>query len=139
MLQNPNKYIRKAFLLALANVGVQGWDKRIPANETIPQTYYLISNQTKTEIQRTKCDKAWQVVTTIDIFHRENRGFSDSAIVDDLEELITDALAPDVQTDLAIPPFIVYNTFVESPVDLPQETINETVLHRALRIRITLG
>lgn len=139
MLKNPNKYIRKAYLDALVSVGVPGWDKRLPADIEIPQTYYLISNQTKTEIQRTKCDKAWQVVTTIDIYHRENRGFSDSAVVDDLEELITDSLAPSVQTDLPVSPFTVYNTFVESPVDLPQETVNETILHRALRFRVIIG
>lgn len=139
MLKNPNKYIRKAYLTALSGVGVPVWDKRVPVDEIIPPVYVLIQGQTKTEIMRTKCDKSWQVVTNIDIYDRSNRGFADSSVMDDLEELITDALAPSVQTDLAIPPFEVYNTFVESPEDSPQETVNETILHRVLRFRVILG
>lgn len=139
MLQNPNKYIRKAYITALAGIGTPIWDKRIPADTPIPATYILIQNQTKTEIQRSKCDKAWNVTTVIDIYDRSQRGYADSSILDDIEEKITNILSPSVQTDLLVPPFIIYNTFVESPVDLPQETPNETILHRVLRIRMILG
>lgn len=138
-LANPNKYIRKAYLTALTNIGIPGWDKRIPADASIPATYYLIGQQTKTEIQRTKCDKAWNVTTVIDIYDRSNRGFADSAVIDDYEEAITNLLAPSVQTDLPIEGFTVYNTIVESPIDLPQETVNETILHRVLRFRVIVG
>lgn len=139
MLKNPNKYIRKAYLTALAGIGVPIYDKRLPADIEIPEKYVLIQGQTKTEALRTKCGKSWQSYTNIDIYVRSNRGFADSAEVDDLEELITNALAPSTQTDLPVENFTVYNTFVDESVDLPQEFGNETVLHRVLRFRIILG
>lgn len=139
MLKNPNKYVRKAYITALANIGVPVYDKKLPADVGLLETYVLIQGQTKSETLRTKCGKGWQVYTNIDIYYRSNRGYADSAVIDDLEELITDALAPSVQTDLAIPPFTVYNTFVDEPTDLPQETANETILHRVLRFRVILG
>lgn len=139
MLKNPNKYIRKAYITALSGIGVPVYDKRLPPDIEIPERYVLIQGQTKTETLRTKCGKCWQSYTNVDIFDRSNRGFADSSQLDDLEELITDALAPSTQTDLAVDNFTVYNTFVDESVDIPQEFGNETVLHRVLRFRIILG
>ncbi len=138
-LSNPNKYIRQAYITALSGLNIPVWDKGVPADVQTPATYILIQSQTKTETQRNKCDKDWQVSTSVDIYDRSQRGFADSSVLDDIEQQITDALSASVMTDLAIPGFYVYNTFVDESVDAPQETPNETILHRALRFRVILG
>lgn len=138
-LRNPNKYIRAKYMLLLANIGVPVFDKRLPVGLEIPATYILIQNQTKTETNRTKCDKLWKSDTTIDIYSRAILGTADSAILDDLEQSITDVLAPDVNTDIQFDNFITYNTFVQQPQDAPMETPQETILHRVLRIQHILG
>jgi len=138
-LKNPNKYIRKTYLTLLAGIGVPIYDKRLPNDKGIPKTYVLIQNQTKTEVNRTKCDKMWNIITAIDIYTRANRGYADSAIVDDIEEQITNILSPGVNTDISFDNFITYNTIVLQPVDAPMDTPMETILHRVLRIQHIIG
>lgn len=138
-LKNPNKYIRKKYISLLAGIGVPVYDKNLPSDIDIPKTYILIQTQTKTETNRTKCDKLWKSDTTIDIYTRAIRGAANSAILDDLEELITDQIAPDVNTDIQFDNFVTYNTFVQQTVDVNMQTPQETILHRVLRFQHILG
>jgi hypothetical protein len=138
-LKNPNKYIKAKYLTLLAGIGFPVFDKRLPIGLSIPQTYALIQSQSKTETNRTKCDKLWRSETTIDIYTRALRGTADSSILDDVEESITDVLAPDVQTDIQFDNFKTYNTFIMQPQDAPIDTPTETILHRVLRFQHIVG
>lgn len=138
-LKNPNKYIRKKYISLLSAIGVPVYDKRLPSDIEIPPVYMLIQTQTKTETNRTKCDKLWKSDTTIDIYSRSIRGGADSAILDDYEETITALIAPDVNTDIQFDNFKTYNTFVMQAVDAPMDTPQETILHRVLRFQHILG
>jgi len=138
-LKNPNKYIRKKYIQLLSGIGVPLYDKNLPSDIDTPKTYVLIQTQTKTEVNRTKCDKLWRSDTTIDIYTRDKRGAANSAILDDLEESITAQIAPDVNTDIQFDNFKTYNTFTSQPQDAPMQTPQETILHRVLRFQHIVG
>lgn len=138
-MQNPDKFIRKAYLTLLTPIGLPIWDMQIPADVTVPSKYYLLQTQTKREKDRNKCDKLWDCTLSIDIYVRGTRGFADRSVIDDMEQAVTDLVQPDVQSDIAIPPFVVYETIIEQPIDVNIQTPNETILHRVLRIRHFVG
>ncbi len=138
-LKNPNKYVRKKYIQLLAGIGVPVYDKRVPSDIEIPQTYILIQSQSKTETNRTKCDKLWRSETSLDLYTRAIRGSADSAILDDLEETVSALIAPDVNTDIQFDNFVTYNTIVMQPQDAPMDTPQETILHRILRFQHIVG
>lgn len=139
-MNTPNKYIREQYLLLLQSAYLNAYDERVPIDVTPPNPYIIISTQTRVETNRNKCDRQWDVTTQVDLYYRQQRGVNNTAVLDDLEDLIIGLISPDVHTDIDLSPyFVVYNTFVEQPIDIPQETQNETVLHRALRFRHIIG
>lgn len=139
MLANPNKYIRQKYLSLLQGEGLTTYDKRVPIDVTPPNPYILISNQTKVEINRNKCDKQWDVTTQVDLYYRQIRGVNDSEVLDDLEETVSELIHPTVTTDIEFENFKTYNTYTEQSIDAPQETATETLLHRVLRFRHIVG
>jgi hypothetical protein len=140
-MRNPNKYIRQAYITLLAGIGVPIWDTSVPNDVVVPAKYILLSSQTKNEINRTKCDKLWNFTLQVDIFSRGTRGYSAFSINDDIEELVTNIITPNVNTDIDLSTFNFkcYNTFTTQPTDISQQLPNETILHRVLRFRHIIG
>lgn len=140
-MNNPGKYIRKAFIDSLGSLNIPIYDTAIPNDIDTPKQYILLSSQTKNEKNRSKCDKMWSCSINIEIYNRSNRASVSTAILDDFEQQITDIITPDIRTniDLSAAQLKVYYTYVDQPQDLPQWFGNETVSRRILRFRFDIG
>src|SRR5690606_3990988 len=126
---NPNKHIRKAYILALADIGVPVWSVKVPKTiKPKPTRYVLISSQSKTETVRDKCGFEWLCVVTLDITSVQNLGDSDVAILDDIEEKILSR----IDDELPVTGFIVKSAVVLESIDVTLDTPNQSVERRII-------
>jgi len=132
---NPNKYVRKAYLTLLAGISVPIFNRRIPINLTIPETYILISSQSTNISRENKCGHGWEVSVTLDIVSTQDVSFVDVGKVDDIEQEISDRLDlwTNSQTEIEIPPFVVYHTTFQNSQDFELETDTQTQLRKVVR------
>ena len=143
----PDKYIRRAYLIALANVSsgsvsVPIYDRRVPVNVIpTPATRIIISSQTKQIANETKCGHGWQCSILLDVISEQNNSFVNTAIVDDIEEQISDQIdiwqAKD--HDIKIPPFVCYRTLFSDSHDIEIETPTTTIIRKLIRYTHTLN
>jgi len=132
---NPNKYVRKAYLTLLSGISVPIFNRRIPINLTIPATYILISSQSTNISRENKCGHGWEVSVTLDIVSTQDVSFVDVGKVDDIEQEISDRLDlwTNSQTEIEIPPFVVYHTTFQNSQDFELETDTQTQLRKVVR------
>lgn len=140
-MKNPDKFVRKAYLIALSNVvmgsiPVPVYDKRVPINvKPIPTTRIILSSQTKRIDTETKCGHGWECSMLLDIISEQNISFVNTAIVDDIEEQISDLM--DIWQaqghEILIPPFVVYHTTFSDSHDIELETDTTTIIRKLVR------
>lgn len=138
---NPDKYIRRAYLIALANissgsVSVPVFDRRVPISvKPIPSTRIIISSQTKSIADETKCGHGWDCSILLDIISEQNISFVNTAIVDDIEEQISNMidLWQASKGELLIPPFKCYRTAFSDSHDMDLETPTLTIIRKVIR------
>lgn len=138
---NPDKYIRKAYLIALANISsgslsVPVFDRRVPINtKPIPALRIIISSQTKQTADETKCGHGWECTVLLDIIAEQNISYVNTAIVDDIEEQISNMidLWQASKTELLIPPFKCYRTYFSDSHDIELETPTTTIIRKLIR------
>lgn len=139
---NPDKVIRAKYISLFTSVttpaisGVQHvpvYDKLVPKSVVpIPATRIVITTQTKNQANTTKCGHDWATVITLDIINEQPQGFANTAILDDIEEQISDLI--DLQNgDVDFSPFTCYNTQVHTPTDLSYETPTKSIGRKVLR------
>jgi len=139
-MKSPDKWIRKAYLLALGNVTIGSvnipvFDRRVPIDIPQPETYVVISSQTKQIADENKCGHGWNCSVLLDIFSQQPTSFVNMQIVDDIEEQISDQL--DIWQakgrEIYIPPFVVYHTTFSDSHDILIETPNTTIIRKLVR------
>lgn len=135
------KYIRKAYIALLAGA-TPIYDMEVPKNVTpIPATRILISTQTDTQTNETKCGHDWDSTILLDVISEQQQGFVDRSVVDDIIEFILSRIDTFTLTgqDIAIAPFPVYYTKVDNITDLTLTTPTKTIVRKLIRFRHILG
>ena len=137
---NPSKYIRKAYLQLLSgltsgSVPVPVFDRRIPISTPTPSTRVIITSQTNSITRENKCGHSWECTIILDVITEQDISFVNSAIVDDIEEQISNAIDTWTNTgqDISIPPFTVYHTTFQSSTDFELEFDTTTIIRRVIR------
>lgn len=135
-MNNPNKAIRTAYVQALDNViSVPVWDRRVPKDIDEPETYVLITSQTATDSHRTKCGNNTNDCTILlQTIHKNDQGYADSAIVDDIHSEIIPLINNNGWLQLV--GFKIMDTEMElNNVDDAFEFDTQTVIRGLLRFR----
>lgn len=129
MLISPDKYIRKAYIEALANAGVPVYAKKVPIDKNIPQKYILLSTQTKQRTATSKDDRwEWLTQITIDIVFVGAKGISQTDKVDDVEGLVIEA----IENGITVEGFAVKSTDLLNSQPLDDETPTQSIERRIL-------
>ena len=90
---NPDKHLRLAYKVALETAtGLTVYDDSVPIDVDLPDTYIIFSNQGKDPFSRDKMSYEWLCRPEIDIYSVNEKGFSSSAKVDDIEQQVVTVL-----------------------------------------------
>lgn len=87
MRQNPDKYVIKGLLSALAVQNVTAYLKKFPIETPVPGTYVLITAVSKAPTERSKEDWEWSVKVTFNIVRVNVRGFAGNTSAEDVEQI----------------------------------------------------
>lgn len=139
---SPDKFIRKAYSINLANIGCPIYDMVVPKSVIpVPDIYVLITTQTKSPYQTTKCGHEWDCSVLLDIVCHFDQGFYNRIVIDDIETNILTAIDTWTfnKTDISIPPFRVYNTEIGDSHDMSLDTPTKTIARKLLRFRHFMG
>ena len=130
---NPNKYVRTAYINALKlATGLQVWHKKVPKTVTvIPKNYILLDSQTKNETVKAKTDYfEWLVTLDVHIFNYNLKGYTDTVVVDDIEEKVIKTVKIDGVT---IANFSNKNVDILDSIDLDLETDTNSIDRRIIK------
>ncbi|MFA6087486.1 hypothetical protein [Mucilaginibacter sp.] len=128
MLISPDKYIRKAYIEALANAGVPVYAKKVPIDKAIPQKYILLSTQTKQRTAVSKNGWEWNTQITIDMVFIGEKGISQTDKIDDLEGIVIEV----IENGISVDGFAVKSTVLINSQPLDTETPKESIERRIL-------
>jgi len=132
-MKNPDKYIRFAYLGALAGIGVPVYDEKIPKSTIpAPATYVLITSQTKNRDHSGRGCVVEDCTITLDIISVQALGFGSTVILNDIEEAITNAI---LTQPLPIEHFQVVSTNRADSFPASFDTDSQSVYRRILRYR----
>lgn len=139
IILNPNKYIRQAYIDALSlATGLDVWEDRVPKTiNPVPKQYILLLNQTKNETANAKNESEyyqltyfeWLCTVDVQIFNINQKGYSRTEIVDDIEEKVMSI----IRNGITIPNFSNKNTSILDSLDLPLETVTQSVDRRVIK------
>jgi len=134
MTKNPDKWIRKGILTALGNTH-KVYDIRVPGN-TIPQSYILLSTQTKLDNQNNKCAGQWDCTILLDLNTRYtgNGNPGDRVAVNDLEEYVLTNMQA-----FTVDGFRIFKVVLESSTSLDNITDTMNIFRQLIRYRIILN
>lgn len=138
-MRNPNKPLRIAYVTGLAGISVPVWDRRVPKDTTEPELYVLVTSQTATDINRTKCgNTSTDCTVLLQVIYKVEQGYADSVPVDDVMDEITRII--DRNAQLTVTGFRVMDTELASAtVDDAFEFGTQTVIRGLLRFRHVLS
>lgn len=127
-MKNPNTPIRAAYVQALRSAtGLNVWGKRVPKSVQIPQKYIIIGTQTKQRFAVSKQCWEWICQVVVDINYVNPQGFSDTAELDAMEEMVLNAIE-----NIEITGFNVkFTRFLgQTPLDaeMPTQSIERSIL-----------
>lgn len=126
-MKRPDKYIRKAYV-DLCKQFIPTWEAGIPITVIpIPNIYGLVTNQTLNEYERNKDGHEWLCSITVDLNSVQPKGNYGSAILDDIEEKITNVIESDM---LVVPGFIVKETTFIQSQPLVDTTSTQTITRK---------
>lgn len=130
---NPNKYIRTAYINALRTAtGLQVWHKKLPKSvKPIPPQYIILDSQTKNETVKAKTDYfEWLCTLDVHIMNYNDKGFTNTTIVDDIEEKVIEVIKLDGVT---IANFSNKNVDILDSMDLDLETDTNSIDRRVIK------
>lgn len=143
-MTTPDKYIRKAYLLAIAAQFVTDgitcpiYDMQVPKDTSpVPPLRLILSTQTKKQANTSKCGHDWNASILLDIIYEQQQGFTDRSVVDDVETSVNSAI--DVEEDIDCPPFTIYNTQILDTHDMSLQTPTKSITRRLVRIQHIMG
>jgi hypothetical protein len=133
---NPDKWIRKAVIDALATESYTNiYDERIPTTTNI-QNYIILSTQTKVENKNNKCSSIWDATILLDIVTRfsgvGNSG--DKEQVNDIEETVIKSM-----NVVSIDNFQIISKDLESSTTLNNLNDTENVYRQLVRYRFLIS
>lgn len=133
-MTNPDKYLRSAYITALQSAtGLKVWHKKVPKNTTpVPTKYIILDSQTKNETARSKpsglgnsqTQFEWLCTLDVNIYNINAVGYSNAAVVDDIEEQVLSVAKGGV---VVVPGFSVKDTSILESMDLSAETSTQSV------------
>lgn len=133
---NPNKYIRIAYRTAMLTLGYPVWTKKVPKNQApLLGTYIIIASQTKIPTVRDKDSFEWLCSIVFDITHIMEQGYSNTDVLDDLEEQVINI----VESDIAIGDFTVKDITMVDSRDLIADTDSQTIERRLVTYQFWLS
>lgn len=134
---DPDEYVRKAYFGLLKGKGFGVYDMVLPKPVAIPSVYVLLGTQTSVEYSRTQCSHEWDCTILVEVIGEFENGLANRAAVDAVKRTIINLIDnwTFTQTDIAIPPFKVYNTFVEDAFDDFVATPTKTIVRKLIRFR----
>lgn len=134
-MKNPNKYIRQAYMAALAGIDVPVYDMKVPKSVIPhPEPYILLSAQTKTQNSMGRGCHAEDCTITLDIISVQALGYGSRAVLDDTEEQVHNAIS----AGISVAGFSVISTRREDSYDASLDTDAQSVYRRILRYRHVL-
>lgn len=135
MTKSPDKWIRKAFedLIVGNNISTV-WDMNV-TGDVYPTEYVLLTTQTKTDNQLTKCGGQWDCTILLDIIKRyPSVGNTGSRLaVNDIEEAIISNIGL-----LSIDGFQLFNIQLESSTSFDNSDKDEMIYRQLMRYKIIL-
>lgn len=136
MTKNPDKWIRKGAIDALgASTPYRVYDMRV-SGSTIPQAYIILSTQTKTEADDSKCQDSWDCTLLLDLVTRftgtSNPGNREQ--VNDMEEYVIQQMNSFVAYG-----FSIFRLELESSTSLDNITDTQNIFRQLVRYRIQLN
>lgn len=134
MTTNPDKWIRKGIIDALANE-YPIYDMRVPG-DNYPDNYIIISTQTKTQNEISKCAGQWDCTILLDIVTRFNGAGNpgNREPVNDMEEYVINKM-----NLFNANGYGVFNIELESSTSLDTLTDTQNVFRQLVRYRILLN
>lgn len=129
MLVSPDKFIRKAYITALAPIGIPVYGKKVPISvKPIPPQYIILSTQTKQRTAVSKNGWEWSTQITVDIVSQGAKGFSGTDKLDDIEGQVVDA----IENGITVDGFYVKSTNLLNSQPLDTETDTQSIERRIL-------
>lgn len=134
----PDKYVRKAFLTLFSGIGTPMYETKVPKDITpIPPQRVLLSTQTNTQHNTNKCGHNWSHSILLDIISEQPQGYSDKSIVEDIWQQINSVV--DVQSDISVEGFIIYNTQMIESHDIELDTPTKSINRKLVRYQFIMG
>jgi hypothetical protein len=141
-MKNPDKVVRAKYISLFSSIttpngsGVQTvpvFDMLVPRSvNPIPKIRIVITSQTKVQANTSKCGHDWGCTIAMDVISEQELGFANTAILDDIEEQISNLI--DLQTgDVDFSPFICYNTKTLTPTDMSYTTPTKSIGRKVVR------
>jgi len=134
----PDKYVRKAFLTLLAGIGTPVYETKVPKSvQPPPAQRVLISTQNNSQHDTSKCGHLWYHSILLDIISENDNGFSQRDKVDDILDTINQII--DVQADIAVDGFTLYNTQVVDIHDMDLDTATKFINRKLVRYQFLIA
>lgn len=136
MNKNPDKWIRKGAIDVIgASTPYRVYDMRV-SGSNIPQAYIILSTQTKTQQNDSKCKDEWECTLLFDLVTRftgtSNPGNREQ--VNDMEEYVIQQMNGFVADG-----FSLFRLELESSTSLDNITDTQNVFRQLVRYRIQLN
>lgn len=129
MIIDPDKYLREAYINALAPLGVPIWEGGVPLDAVIPEYYILIGGHVNSRKLVNKITWEWNCSLTLDVHRNNPLGFSDSAGADDMVGAALSA----IEAGISASGFRVKTTQLQDTVRQDFDTVTHSVNRRLVR------
>lgn len=129
MIFDPDKYLREAYINALAPLGVPVWEGSVPPDAEIPEYYILIGGHVDARKLVNKFTWEWNCSLTLDVHRNNPLGYSDSEGADDLVGQAVTA----IESGIAASGFRVKTTQLQDTLRQDFNTVTHSVNRRLVR------
>lgn len=134
----PDKFIRKAFLTLLSGIGTPIFENKVPKSvDPVPLRRIILSTQTDAQHNTSKCGHNWSHSILLDIISEQPQGYSDKSIVEDIWQTINAVI--DVQNDISVDGFTIYNTQMLDSHDIELDTQTVSINRKLVRYQFIMG
>lgn len=133
----PDTPVRRAFISALSGISVAIYDMVVPKSADVPNQYILLTTQTNSQADTSKCGHNWWHTILLDVVSIQDQGYTDRSVLDNICDQINQIV--DTLESIGIPGFAVYNTQVMDTHDMSLETQTKTINRKLMRYQFLLG
>lgn len=128
----PDTNVRTAFITLLGGIGTQIFETRVPLNvDPIPAQRIILSTQTDNQANTNKCGHLWNHSILLDIISENPLGYSNKSAVEAIAQAVNSVI--DVQEDIVVNGFKIYNTTVSNIHDMDYDTATKTINRKLVR------